>query len=147
MMELSEVLNVSKEQFFNQLLYSVQMEIQDVTKQKINIEDITSGFSYRKHMKTKAKTSGDVKVIIDKVIKNELYRMSISTTRGNTIVEYHIKELDSNQIEVRYLENFESDKKSMGWNYKLMSFFYVKKGKKRISEMLKSMETYILENQ
>lgn len=146
-MEVIEQLKVSKEQFFYQLLYSVQMEIENTTNSKISIKDIKKGYSYQKKMTTKVNTSGVVKVIIDDVIENEVYRMRVVTSRGDTITEYRIQEIEPNKIKVTYREEFISSSKYATWNYKLMSYPYVKRGKKKISAMLQAIEAYILESE
>lgn len=142
-MEVKKDLNVSKEEFFYQIMFSVQAEYEAQTGKKIPFDKIKGGLEYVKTMTGKLRNSGNVKVVVDECVENQCYKMHVESNHGTNTIEYLIHEIDPQNIEVVYKEDFHSKSFFQKMNYKLMNIFYVKAGKRRIIAMFESMEAYI----
>ena len=65
---------------------------------------------------------------------------------GINTIYYNIEEVDDENIDVIYKEEFIGKTNSMDLNFKIMNFFYKKRSKKRAIRLIKSIETYIKSN-
>lgn len=144
MIEVKETLQVSAQDFFDQLLKSAAFDIRMSTGNNVNEKQIYSGYKYTKKMKTKLGRTGDVKVTITELKAPEQYAVKFESAAGKNMVVYSLESLGDNKVQVTYKEGFEGDTKSQDLNYKLISILYKRKAKKKTARKLHDIEAYIL---
>lgn len=143
-MEINEKLYVKAEDFFEQLADSIAYDITNSTGKKVRPKAITKGYSYTKKMKNKMGKNGEVKVTITDFEAPKIYAAKFESVQGINYLSYAIESFPDS-IGVTYSEGFEGKTTSKSLNYKLMSFFYNRKSKKKASKLLRAMEHYIKE--
>ena len=142
-MEIIRNLNVNAEELFNLLEDSLKVDIKTCTDE--DIENIEQGFSYTKRVKNKIGSAGDVIVTIEEFCKPTLYKGKIYSNQGFNYVTYNLKEIDSENTEVTYTEDFISDKTMNNMNFKIMSKVMKKQSEKKANRLISAMESYILD--
>jgi hypothetical protein len=142
-MEVSQKLNVEAKEFFNALASSVAYDISQATGKKVNPDQIYSGFRYKKKMKNKMGQENHVDVVIKQFVSPSCYEASFRTSHGTNVISYEIEDSKDGNSMVHYREGFEGESTSYSLNYKIVSWFYQKGSKKRVSRMLSSMESFI----
>ncbi|MDR1550654.1 MAG: DUF3284 domain-containing protein [Hungatella sp.] len=142
-MEVNQRLNVEAKEFFDALASSVAYDISQATGKKVNPDQIYSGFRYEKKMKNKIGRENHVDVVIRQFVFPSCYEAKFRTSQGTNFIFYEIQDSRDGNIVVHYREGFEGESTSNSLNYKLVSWFYQKASKKRISRMLTSMENFI----
>lgn len=139
-------LDVSSEEFFNVLENSIFEDIKNNYK-KANLDDIKKGFSYTKKLNNNLKQEAKVKITIEEYIKNSLYESSFATSKGINTIRYSLTESENDiGCNLIYEEDYFSDKTSLGLNYKLMNFLLKRKNKRKVNNLIRSIESYIIEN-
>ncbi len=142
-MEVSQKLNVEAKEFFDALASSVAYDITQATGEKVNPDQIYSGFRYHKKMKNKMGQESHVDVVIKQFVAPSCYEVNFRSSQGTNVIFYEIQDSKDGNIVVHYKERFEGENTSNSLNYKLVSWLYQKGSKKRISRMLSSMESFI----
>lgn len=142
-MELKQNLQLGAKEFFDAIAKSVSYDVSQAVGKTVKPEQLYSGFRYTKKMKNKVGRSGDVQVIIKQFNAPVNYEAVFRSAQGENFVSYHIEELQGGSIMVHYEEGYEGDSTAKSLNYKLMSKLYDRKARKRVTQMLKSMEQYI----
>jgi len=142
-MEVSQKLNVEAKEFFNALATSVAYDISQATGKKVDPDQIYSGFRYKKKMKNKMGQENHVDVVIKQFVSPNCYEASFCTSHGTNVIFYEIEDSKDGNIMVHYKEGFEGESTSYSLNHKIVSWFYQKGSKKRVSRMLSSMESFI----
>ncbi|ADL03112.1 DUF3284 domain-containing protein [Lacrimispora saccharolytica] len=142
-MEVNQKLNVEAKEFFNALAASVAYDISQATGKKVNPDQIYSGYGYKKKMKSRMGQESNVDVVIKQFVSPSCYEASFRTSHGTNFILYEIEDSKDGNIMVHYREKFEGGSTSYSLNYKIVSWFYQKSSKKRISRMLSSMESFI----
>lgn len=146
MVEVNERLYVSAEDFFTQIAESIAYDIKESTGKNIRTSQLHKGYSYTKTLKNKVGRQGNVKVTIAEFEYPKSYVAQFKSSTGVNMISYQIEVLDEDSIGVSYKESFEGDTKTHDANFKLVSFFYNRKAKKRAKNMLRSLEKYIKAN-
>ncbi len=146
MIEVKERLNVSAKDFFSKIEESVIYDIEKSTGKKLVPRDIYNGFKYTKNLKNKLGRRGEVDVTITHFVSPKLYGANFKSAMGINTIYYNIEEVDDENIDVIYKEEFIGKTNSMDLNFKIMNFFYKKRSKKRAIRLIKSIETYIKSN-
>lgn len=147
MIEVKEQLYVRSDEFFKLLCNSLIQEINNDCGKKVRFKDLKKGFTYKKVMKNKLGQSATVKVKFTDFKLNEVYAAEFDNGSSKTLISYRIEELDDDSIGVTYHEEFNSDSTLKNLNQKFMEFLlYRRKAKKRATNLLRSMEKYILED-
>jgi hypothetical protein len=142
-MEVNQKLNVEAKEFFDALASSVAYDVSQATGKKVNPDQIYSGFRYKKKMKNKIGQDNHVDVVIKQFVSPSCYEAKFRTSQGTNVIFYEIEDSKDGSIMVHYREGFEGENTSNSLNYKLVSWFYQRGSKKRISRMLSSMESFI----
>lgn len=142
-MEVNQKLNVEAKEFFNALANSVAYDISQATGKKVSPDQVYSGFRYKKKMKNKMGQENHVDVMIKQFVSPSCYEASFRTSHGTNVIFYEIEDSKDGNIMVHYREVFEGESTSYSLNYKIVSWFYQKGSRKRVTRMLSSMESFI----
>lgn len=146
MIEVRERLRVSANKFFNQIIESVCYDIEKSTGKKLGASNLKSGYKYKKTMKNKLGRKGSVEVVICDFKIPISYSAKFKSVNGINKISYKIDKINDDEIDVIYKEEFEGNSKSVDVNFKFVGFFYKRSAKKRARKMLKSLESYLLQN-
>ncbi len=142
-MEVSQKLNVEATEFFHALASSVAYDISQATGEKVDPDQIYSGYSYKKRIKNKMGQESHVDVVIKQFVSPTCYEADFCSSQGTNVIFYEIQDSKDGNIVVHYRERFKGDSTSGSLNYKIVSWLYQRSSKKRISRMLLSMESFI----
>ena len=74
------------------------------------------------------------------------YSAKFKSVNGINKISYKIHKVNENEIDVTYKEEFEGNSKSVDMNFKFVGFFYKRSAKKRARKMLKSLESFLMQN-
>lgn len=144
-MEINQKLNVEAKEFFDALATSIAYDVSQAAGKKVNPEEIYSGYSYKKKIKNKLGQDSQVDVVIKQFVSPSCYEVRFYSSQGTNAILYEIENSKDGSIVVHYKEEFEGKNSSKSLNYKMVSWFYQKSAKKRISRMLSSMEHFLKE--
>ena len=145
-MECKKVLQVTKEEFFNQVQHSVLEDIKAATGKKPNVVALQNEFTYKKQIPTKLGRKDNVKIVIEQFHYPTDYCASFHGAQGVNKISYHVESIGDNEIEVSYKEDFSGKGKLKTYNFKIMQKLYSKSSQKRVNRLLSSMEQYIVTN-
>lgn len=132
-MKLSKKLEVTKEEFFDRLCFSV---LEDIKKYYGSIR-IKKGLQYTK----KLSNGTTANVEISDYDYANLYEVRINTFMGTNVMKYRF-ENDS----VIYEEKFYPKTLMYKLNYFLTSLIFYRKNKKKIYNLICMIENYVKEN-
>lgn len=135
-MKLVNKLNVSKEEFYNFLCENL--------KKEINSKVIKEGMKFKKELISKFNARAESTVEITSLKENEKYGLKFYTPIGINTIDYTIKEIEPNLIEIIYEEKYISDSTLKNLNNAIMEcvFYFGIKKKKR--QLFKAIEEYII---
>ena len=143
-MQIKEMLYVSADAFFDQLIKEIAYDVSASTQRKIKPKQVVKGLSYTKRLKSKIGGKGDVKVTIVDFERPYIYRAKFEGPTGVNYLSYEIELMDEkDQIGVTYTEDFQGQTSMKKWNYRLMMLFYNRRSKKKAKRLLRSIEAYI----
>lgn len=146
MIEITEKLKVTAQEFFSQVIVSVLYDIKSATGKELSEAQLRKGYTYTKKMKNKVGRRGDVTVKITELQAPLRYSAEFKSYAGINKISYQMEEQEDGHIQVRYTEGYDGETKSQNLNYKLISVFYKRRAKKRTRQMLHAMEAYICQN-
>lgn len=125
---------------------SLKYEIEETTKETIDMKDIQKGYHYQKKMHATRGGEMSVKVLIRELTKPTKYAVEFTSTEGVNNLSYTLEAIDEYQCQITYEETYEAKKKLNGWNAKLVSFFMKGRNKKKVKRVFKNIEKFALEN-
>ena len=137
-MKLKMKLNVSSSEFYNLLL--------DNLKKELNIKKLEKGMKFKKVLRSKFSQKVESSVKLINLEENKVYSLLYKTSLGENVVKYLIKDIDDENIEVEYIEEYYTDSFWNKYNNMIVEFLmscFLKKKKKRV---LKQIEEYIKNN-
>lgn len=137
-MKLKIKLNVSSKEFYNLLL--------DNLKKELNIKKLEKGMKFKKELRSKFSQKVESSVELINLEENKVYSLLYKTSLGENVVKYLIKDIDDENIEVEYIEEYYTDSFWNKYNNMIVEFlmsYFLKKKKKRV---LKQIEEYIKSN-
>lgn len=137
-MKLKMKLNVSSSEFYNFLL--------DNLKRELNIKKIEKGMKFKKDLKSKFSQKVESSVELINIEENKEYSLLYKTSLGENIVKYLLNDIDDENLEVEYIEEYYTDSFWNKYNNMIVEFlmsYFLKKKKKRV---LKQIEEYIKSN-
>ncbi len=137
-MKLKIKLNVSSKEFYNLLL--------DNLKKELNIKKLEKGMKFKKELRSKFSQKVESSVELINLEENKVYSLLYKTSLGENVVKYLIKDIDDENIEVEYIEEYYTDSFWNKYNNMIVEFlmsYFLKKKKKRV---LKQIEEYIKNN-
>ena len=137
-MKLKMKLNVSSSEFYNFLL--------DNLKRELNIKKIEKGMKFKKDLRSKFSQKVESSVELINLEENKEYSLLYKTPLGENIVKYLLNDIDDENLEVEYIEEYYTDSFWNKYNNMIVEFlmsYFLKKKKKRV---LKQIEEYIKNN-
>ena len=137
-MKLKMKLNVSSSEFYNFLL--------DNLKRELNIKKIEKGMKFKKDLKSKFSQKVESSVELINLEENKEYSLLYKSPLGENIVKYLLNDIDDENLEVEYIEEYYTDSFWNKYNNMIVEFlmsYFLKKKKKRV---LKQIEEYIKSN-
>lgn len=144
-MKVTQNLAVTKEEFHNFICNMVEQDILEATHIAPAISEIESEFEYEKSIPNRMGKAEKVFVKIDS-LNNHNYTASFTSSQGkNTLsYEYLPSEL-GNTIDVVYEEGYYGITTSAELSYKILSFVTKRTNKKRMNQLLQTIEKMIIE--
>lgn len=138
-MKVDIELNVSNKEFYDVMMKSLQEELNNVTKKKLELKE---GLKYKKKSTQRKGVGSEITVHIKRLIPNELYVATFNTAIDHTTISYKIEVLSESKIKVTYEEIYEniSSQNVPAWRQKMAEKQSAKKAKK----MFKEIEKFIL---
>ena len=137
-MKLKMKLNVSSSEFYNFLLENL--------KRELNVKKIEKGMKFKKDLKSKFSQKVESSVELINTEENKEYSLVYKTSLGENIVKYLLNDIDDENLEVEYIEEYYTDSFWNKYNNMMVEFlmsYFLKKKKKRV---LKQIEEYIKSN-
>ena len=142
-MEINQKLNVGAKEFFDALATSVAYDISQATGKTVTPDQIYSGYCYKKKMRNKMGQESHVDVVVKQFVSPSCYEAKFRSSQGANSIFYEIEDDKDGNIVVHYREGFEGESVFSSLNYKILSWFYQRNSRKRVSRMLLSMESFI----
>jgi|GEM_PF-1730656 len=137
-MKLKMKLNVSSSEFYNFLLENL--------KRELNVKKIEKGMKFKKELSSKFSQKVESSVELINIEENKEYSLVYKTSLGENIVKYLLNDIDDENLEVEYIEEYYTDSFWNKYNNMIVEFlmsYFLKKKKKRV---LKQIEEYIKNN-
>ncbi len=137
-MKLKMKLNVSSSEFYNFLLENL--------KRELNVKKIEKGMKFKKELSSKFSQKVESSVELINLEENKEYSLVYKTSLGENIVKYLLNDIDDENLEVEYIEEYYTDSFWNKYNNMMVEFlmsYFLKKKKKRV---LKQIEEYIKNN-
>ncbi|MGO1368484.1 MAG: DUF3284 domain-containing protein [Senegalia sp. (in: firmicutes)] len=145
-MKVSLDLQVSKEEFFDFLYNSVIKDVKESTGKDLSKEDIVEGFKYEKILKTRVGELGEIKISLVEFNLYKKYKARYESKQGENIIEYDVNSLSDEKIKVIYREKYIAPDMIKALNFKIANFFNKKKTMQKAKNLLKNIESYIINN-
>ena len=145
-MEVLLNLKVSSEEFFDFLIKSIVLDVNENSKKQVSEKDIVRGFYYTKNMQNKVGKKARVKILIRELELNKKYTAVFISGHGENIISYQVEELDDGSIDVAYSEEYIAEDKMSKWNFNIVNVFYKRRAKKKAIKLVKNIEAYIISN-
>ena len=138
-MKVGIELNVSNKEFYDVMMKSLQEELNNVTKKKLELKE---GLKYKKKSTQRKGVGSEITVHIKRLVPNEFYVATFNTAIDHTTISYKIEVLSESKIKVTYEEIYEniSSQNVPAWRQKMAEKQSAKKAKK----MFKEIEKFIL---
>lgn len=137
-MKLKMKLNVSSSEFYNFLLENL--------KRELNVKKIEKGMKFKKELSSKFSQKVESSVELINLEENKEYSLVYKTSLGENIVKYLLNDIDDENLEVEYIEEYYTDSFWNKYNNMVVEFlmsYFLKKKKKKV---LKQIEEYIKNN-
>lgn len=141
-MQVQACLQVSKKELSAFLLEMVQKDVEASTSKRM--EEISSGFVYKKRIPNYMQKQENVQVSID-ILKDGLYKATFESAQGKNSLSYAYEETADGGLQVTYDEDYYGTNTSTQLSHKFMAFLTKRKNKKRAETLLKQIETMIVE--
>lgn len=146
MVEVSKILSVSADDFFDAITESVVYDACQATGKNIRKSHLKKGFSYSKKIKNSFGKKEDSKVIIQEFEPPLIYKVKFEGSTGYDIMTYKIELLEDEKITVTYSEDFISEFTIGRKNSKIIEKLNVTRAQRRAKKLLKNIENYIHNN-
>lgn len=143
-MNITMILHVSQKEFFEYLTQSIMIDIFKNTNVFKCKEEIIPGLTYKKKIKNANHTESNVHVELIEYQTPSLYKSKITNNFNINTITFECNEINENQVQIIYTENYDSTKKLQLINYYFVSFILSKTMKKKIKNMLLAMEKHIM---
>ena len=100
-MKLKMKLNVSSSEFYNFLLENL--------KRELNVKKIEKGMKFKKELSSKFSQKVESSVELINIEENKEYSLVYKTSLGENIVKYLLNDIDDENLEVEYIEEYYTD--------------------------------------
>ena len=142
-MEVKVKIKVTADKLYSLLMNSVKHDIERATGQGISLEELVSGYTYKKKLTNKLGKEANATGVLTKIEKPHTYEAEFTTNRGINKVAYHLKPREDGYLDVTYSELYKPSNKNMDINFKIVNFFYKKTTRKRMIRLIQAMESHI----
>lgn len=143
-MEYIDIIEITPEEFFNAIEYSLLIDIKNATGKEIDKSEIQRGFHWQKDIRTNRGGTVNSKVLIEEYQRPSIYQVKFEAGTESTTMKYLITPMDDDACKVVYSEDYVSTRKMSKLNYMVVSFFMKRNGKKKIKQTLKAIYDYTL---
>lgn len=118
------IFEVGKNELYDCLISMLKEEVKGITnKDYDNLENIQY---------SQERSNGVLHYTVEKCNQTDGYRLNIKETEfSNYILEIKLEEIDENHTKMIYINEYHSTKASRRLNYKMMSFIFKRKIRKR----------------
>ncbi|MFI3227776.1 MAG: DUF3284 domain-containing protein [Clostridia bacterium] len=140
-MQVTKKLNVSLDEFFDFVEKSIKYDIKNATGE--DIDQVVQGYSYEKTLANALKQSGNVLTTIEKYERGSCYQSKVTSNQGFNYMTFDVAEIDDENVEVTYSEEFISHRKMNNLNYKFMLKLYKKRIDRRMNLLVENIELSI----
>ena len=130
-MKLKMKLNVSSSEFYNFLLENL--------KRELNVKKIEKGMKFKKELSSKFSQKVESSVELINIEENKEYSLVYKTSLGENIVKYLLNDIDDENLEVEYIEEYYTDSFWNKYNNMIVEFlmsYFLKKKKKRVLKQI-----------
>ena len=107
-MKVIEKLNITPEELYSVMMDSLIQDYKSATKKEIQLEDIHTGFVYKKKSRKRMGFSSTMRVEILELEKNRKYSVMFTTKIEQSISTYEIMPKGKKNCIVTYTEEFSS---------------------------------------
>lgn len=142
-MEVSLVLNVSKEDFFEFLYSSIIKDIKESTGRMLSKKKVVKGYTYEKNVKNHKGKLINMKILIAELDPYKEYMAEIETKQGKNIMSYSIKHLEAEKINVTYKEEYIAPSTFKKLKFNVLNLMHEKSLISEAKSNLIDIETYI----
>ena len=142
-MVVEKVLNVSAEDFFNEIMKSIIGDIKRQTGKNVHASQIKPKMNYKKKIQGRSSANSEVVVKVLECVPNQVYCSSFTSKIDETVVRYEIIQQGLEKILVRYTENYTLTKKRHGFFDE--SNYLEKRSEKKALKLLDKIERTILD--
>ncbi|MCL1936730.1 MAG: DUF3284 domain-containing protein [Defluviitaleaceae bacterium] len=141
-MTVSKNIKVTSDEFFELLENSLLNDIKS-NVESFNKEDLKAGYIYEKKITNKLGKQIISKVEIEKFEKPLFYFAKFTTEKSINYLRYIVNQ-NGDYCEVTIEEEYKGLSSMSNLNFSIMNIFFKKSNKRRLSQMLKIMEEYII---
>ena len=142
-MEVEVKIKATSDELFTLLMDSVKHDVERATSQDISLEELVSGYTYKKNLTNKLGKEASATSILTKIEKPHIYEAEFTSSRGINRIAYHLDPIDDGYLKVNYREEYEPVNKNAEINFKIVNFFYKRSTRKRMTRMIQMMEAHI----
>ncbi|WP_249028512.1 DUF3284 domain-containing protein [Tannockella kyphosi] len=143
-MEIKRTLAVSVSEFDDFIIEMIKTDVLNCTEKEPTTQEIVNGYQYRKSIPNKMGKPLGVTTELLEVVSGS-YRASFTGGSGINYLSYIYEQSGECQIDLTYAEDFQTKSKFTMLNFKLMSFAFSRKTKRRINQVLINIENHIIE--
>ncbi|AEB06743.1 hypothetical protein Corgl_0629 [Coriobacterium glomerans PW2] len=141
-MELRKTLDVTAEEFFDQIERSVLSDIKSVTDAELGREQL-DGFEYEKRASGGRGAGTPMKVRIVTYRYPAIYRVEFAYARGTAAITYELTKLDSGSSRLAYSEEFTASEPLRGFNRQIGLALYERQARSRARRTIRSIVSFI----
>ena len=142
-MKVEVAIEATADELYSLLMTSVKHDIEQAINQEISLEELVSGYTYKKKLTNKLGNEANATGILTKIEKPHVYEAEFITGRGINRIAYHLEPLEDGYLNVTYSEAYEPVSKNAEVNFKIVNFFYKRSTKKRMIGLIRMMEAHI----
>ncbi|API89704.1 hypothetical protein BKP56_10735 [Marinilactibacillus sp. 15R] len=141
-MKIDKKLKISTDQFYKQLIRSIQNDILTQTGEEV-LEHELEGYSYDKNFPNNQIAT----MTITEIIHNKIYEYKMVTDKNIIVSRYTISSQEKNTCEVEYEEHVEFEGALQSLNDSFMGSVMMYFKKRRFASMLSNVERTVNKNE
>jgi hypothetical protein len=138
-MKIVQELNMPKDEFYEIVKKSIEYDMKQHSKKKLE-----AGVEYNKVLRSYRGKEIDVTFSVV-ALSDDLIEFVTDSSKSKIRTTYSLEKSDQGVI-IDYTEDLETPRLLESMNYKIMSFIYHKKNKKKMLNQWFGMEQYYIEN-
>ena len=142
-MEVEVKIKATADELFSLLMDSVKHDVEQATGQDISLEELVSGYTYKKKLTNKLGKEANATSVLTKIEKPHIYEAEFTSGRGVNRIAYQLDPIEDGYLNVIYREEYEPVNKTAEINFKVVNFFYKRSTRKRMTRLIHMMEAHI----